>query len=1404
MNSRSEKVVPMKRLIGQRWHVVFAGISGLALLTLFGGESGRAQKSADADLKTAYANDIQPILKKYCLDCHSEKKKKGELDLERFTSIAEARKDLRPWPMVVEFLENGEMPPKEKPQPTVEERKKLIAWTRGFVDAEARARAGDPGKVVLRRLNNAEFNYTIRDLTSVDLQPTREFPADGASGEGFSNTGESLVMSPALLNKFLNAGKEIAAHAVLLPDGIRFSPSKTQRDWTDEATANLRKAYREFYPGPDDGRLDFIPYLGAAVKYRDALLEGKTNIADVATKEKLNAKYLSILWETLTDARPSLPLDPIRARWRQASTKDIDAIASDVRTWQAFLWKFNKIGSYVKEIWQEPSNPAIAESFAMKLKPKPAPGQNEIVLYLVAREAAGSKPGNHVVWQRPRFEGAKAQLLLLRDVASFAERYEAVTHAVLSATPKYLEAAALSAGAPKASVEELAAKHGLDAVVLKHWIDLLALAPPQDGPAKPAIPLQLLTKKMEDKASIKGWGTETPDTLPILLSNASNKTENIPGTVGPHQVVVHPTPTQFVAAAWHSPIEGMVRVEAKVAHAHPACGNGVSWWIEQRHANMAVKLDGGAVDLGKKTESPSRTLAVAKGDVILLAIGARDGNHVCDLTAIDLTISETGEKARRWDLAGDLSGTVMQGNPHADRLGNKDVWHFVRGADPTVKAGPGESATRFRVPSGSVLARWRESALDPAKRGELPKLAEQVQQLLSGNPPSDAKSPDRTVFDMLTSLDGPIFQGIDFATKEIPGNRPGKSRFGLDKGLFGKHPQGKPAEEASLVVPATSVTEVRLPVALFQNREFVVEGKVDPAASAGLVQFQVLTNAADVAKPMPAGTPWVASADLRAIDAKKLQEGFEAFRKAFPIYLYFSQIIPLDEVVCLRMFFREDDHLGRLFLDEKQKERLDRLWREHRFISQYPIAEHKYLPQFIGFVTQDQPKELVVYFEGKREPFRKRAQEFEGDLKQAEPKHLDALLEFAAKAYRRPLREQERAELLGIYQSMRNKEMPHDEAFRMTLTRVLMSPMFLYRLEQPPPGKEAHAVNDWELATRLSYFLWSTLPDAELTRAAAEGKLRDPKFLEEQARRMLKDDRVRGLAVEFGTQWLHVRAFDEMNEKNEKLFPTFDVNLRKAINEESVLFFQDLFQSDRSYRTILDADHVFVNELLAKHYGIPGVAGPTWRKVDGVKKFGRGGILGLASVQAKESGASRTSPVLRGNWVVETLLGEKLPRPPANVPRLPEEEKGNDGLTMRQLVEKHTSVAECAVCHVRIDPYGFSLERYDPIGRFRDKDLGGLPVDAKAKLRDGTEFEGIDGLRQYMLTKKKEVFVRNFCKKLLGYSLGRAVTLSDQVLVDQMIVEMDKNEGRLSAAVVAIVRSPQFRMIRGMDAAKEE
>ena len=348
-------------------------------------------------------------------------------------------------------------------------------------------------------------------------------------------------------------------------------------------------------------------------------------------------------------------------------------------------------------------------------------------------------------------------------------------------------------------------------------------------------------------------------------------------------------------------------------------------------------------------------------------------------------------------------------------------------------------------------------------------------------------------------------------------------------------------------------------------------------------------------------------------------------------------------------------------------------------------------------MTQDQPKELLAYFEGQRGVFRKRADDFLKEVEAAEPETAGRSCSTSPLGrYRRPLHEQEKADLLALYRNLRAKGVTHDEAFRGVLARVLVAPAFLFRIEQAPAGKDPGPVNDQELATRLSYFLWSSAPDEELRKLAPRRVgCADPKVLAGQARRLLEDDRVRALAVELGTQWLHVRGFDELNEKNEKLFPTFDVPLRQAINEEGVLFFQDLFQHNREIDRILDADYTYLNETLARHYGIPGVSGPQWRRVEGVRKYGRGGILGLASVQAKQSGASRTSPILRGNWVVETLLGEKLPRPPVTnvLPNCRNRRAEQDHLTVCQQVEKHTRVPECAVCHQRIDPFGFALER---------------------------------------------------------------------------------------------------------------
>ncbi len=396
--------------------------AGLGALAVLAWAAAKADPTPDA--AADYADHVRPILTQYCLSCHSKEKKRGDLNLERFDTLDAARKDPSAWQAVWEKLDAGEMPPGKAPQPSLEERGRLTAWVRGFLVAEMKAHAGDPGRVVVRRLSKPEYDNTVRDLTGVDLRPARDFPADGAAGEGFTNAGDALVMSPTLLAKYLRAAKDIAAHAVPLPDGFRFSPSTTRRDWTDETLAELRKTYREIAPGPDDGRLDFTPYLSATVAHRDDLMSGKATIEAVAAQQKLNPKYLQTLWRTLTDKEPSFPLDHIRARWRTAGPKDVDAVASEIREWQSLLWKFNKIGSYMNPVWQDAANPTFVESQTVRFRPNLLAGKNEVALYLAARDLSG-RDGGRVVWRRPRVAGGKQPPLLLRDARDSAARLSA-------------------------------------------------------------------------------------------------------------------------------------------------------------------------------------------------------------------------------------------------------------------------------------------------------------------------------------------------------------------------------------------------------------------------------------------------------------------------------------------------------------------------------------------------------------------------------------------------------------------------------------------------------------------------------------------------------------------------------------------------------------------------------------------------------------------------------------------------------------------------------------------------------------------------------------------------------------------------------------------------------------------
>ena len=1053
-----------------------------------------------------YGREVRPLIGQFCQSCHSAALRTGELDLERFTDMAEVRRDAGAWVKVVDMVERGEMPPEGSDQPLPEQREALLDWVKGYLRAESLANAGDPGPVVLRRLNNAEYTYTVRDLTGIALDPTREFPTDSAAGEGFTNAGNALVMSPGLLQKYLDAGKAIAQHAVLLPDGFRFSLQKTRRDWTDEILAEIRQFYgrytevRKLGVGSEVGNVNVhgnsriglsgvLPlqeYFEAALAERQALRSGRKTIPAVADQYGLNARYLGRLWNSLNGVGPSPLMDDLRARWRGAGPSDAGALTSAVAAWQRALWTFGPVG-------------------------------------LIGRTGGPKR------WMEP-----------------------------------------------------------VDPLVFQQY--LCASIPPRP---------------------------------------------------------------------------------------------------------------------------PDR----------------RDGEVL-----VSLVVTDAGD--------GNEDDLVVLERPRLVRVGQPDV------------------------------------------------LLREVRGLSRGVSGSDSGQPS-----------------------------PEEAGWGLDPAMFGRHPNGKAIDADSLVVRAPAVIPIRLPASLASGRDLVARAVVDPeTGSEGSVQVElVLGEPAETSGLLVSRTNVLYSSvsqvfsDRRDLSIsrpilvaegggarRRIQAALDDYRSLFPAALCFTQIVPVDEILTLQLFYREDDHLARLMLDSHQRARLDRLWEELRFVSQSPFdrvtALDLLLEAMQGNGRRDRSQYLALL--PLQPPIMGGADVFRQELVEAESGQLAALIEFAGRAYRRPLTEQEVEELHGLYRQLREQELSHEEAFRMTLARVFVASPFLYRLEKAPPQATAE-VSDWELASRLSYFLWSSQPDRELRALAAQGRLRAPEVLVWQARRMLADARVRRLATEFAGQWLHIYDFDQTEVKSEKFFPEF-ADIRGEMYEESIRFFTDLFQRDGSLLSLFNADHTFVNQRLAEFYGIEGVQGEDWQRIR-VQEHGRGGILALGTTLSKQSGASRTSPILRGNWISEVLLGEKLPRPPPDVPELPPDETATEGLTLRQLVALHTSEPSCASCHRRIDPFGFALEGFDAIGRRRDRDMAGRPLDTRTTLPDGSEVEGLAGLRDYLLEHRREEVLRQFCRKLLGYAIGRELKLSDQPLVTEMLERLAGNDYRFSVAIETIVGSRQFREIRGTD-----
>jgi hypothetical protein len=594
-------------------------------------------------------------------------------------------------------------------------------------------------------------------------------------------------------------------------------------------------------------------------------------------------------------------------------------------------------------------------------------------------------------------------------------------------------------------------------------------------------------------------------------------------------------------------------------------------------------------------------------------------------------------------------------------------------------------------------------------------------------------------------------------------------------------------------------------------------------------------------------------------------------------------------------YFRDDQPLRELLLDDAQNAELDRLWQELEFVAEVPFRQFK---QFVWFERGEPPslmldkvfdsfrseddtliseakvqrlaetyythvEQTVVHApapgQGRRggTPLTFRApppgtvlgpppegmveQKLNAETLQAvrdyftgmntriraleqarqaaEPRQLDALLDFAARAFRRPLAAEERADVLAFYRELRDQQkLSHEDAIRDSVVSILMSPMFSFRVAVPMialaapaapagPGLTASAgkigpavkiqpLTDHELASRLSYFLWASMPDAELLARAAAGDLDQPEVLIAQARRLMRDDRVlRGLATEFGANWLDVRRFEEHNAVDRERFPSFTNELRAAMFAEPVRYLADLVRRDGPVSELIYGRHTFVNATLAQFYGLPAPTAPAtdgWARVDSADEFGRGGLLPMAVFLTKNAPGLRTSPVKRGHWVATKILGIHIPAPPPNVPAIPSDETQLGDLTLAQTLARHRADKSCASCHDKFDSFGLVFEGYGPVGERRALDLAERPVETAATFPDGSAGDGLAGLKTYLRATAEAQFADNLCRKLAAYALGRTLILSDDLLVADMKAALAAQNGRIGALIETLVTSPQF------------
>lgn len=513
-------------------------------------------------------------------------------------------------------------------------------------------------------------------------------------------------------------------------------------------------------------------------------------------------------------------------------------------------------------------------------------------------------------------------------------------------------------------------------------------------------------------------------------------------------------------------------------------------------------------------------------------------------------------------------------------------------------------------------------------------------------------------------------------------------------------------------------------------------------------------------------------------------------------------------------YVRDDKFLYNHVLEDAMRRKLDEAWDDVYASFEYhdhywKLLDEHYklnLNKHIGELTKADFDAMPPEARGYAMSIRKTYDEARVAEKAAEPRHIEDCLEFASLAWRRPLTAKEKLELRAFYAKVLAADPDHTRAIKALIARILVAPEFLYKLETAggpsgsfmkpvsanAGGARPNELNNWEIASRLSFFIWASIPDAELRRAAAAGELTQPVQLRKQAARMLADPKARRMATEFFGQWFGFYQFDKYKGVDTSRYPEFTQEVKSSMYDEAVSFFEYILRKDRPVGELLTADYDFLNAPLAKYYGVPREVKSKGEveMVEGANAFHRGGILRLGAVLTVTSAPLRTSPVRRGDWVLRRILGTATPPPPPDAGSIPADDKLFGGLSVRERLQVHKRNATCATCHVRIDPLGFPLEHFDSTGRWRETYAENKPIDDYGDLTDNSRINGVAGLLDYLETRQAEQVQRTLARKLVGYALGRTIQLSDEPLINNLVT--DGSKSGMSVLVGQIVTSKQF------------